>query len=89
MWGPADRPSMSERANAIAQTKGTVPRYHQLTEIWGMDPAMADRAMSALDQDMAKDAAMAAAGAPVAKPAPGPAVPPQASGPQRQLSPTR
>ena len=84
MWAPADRPSMSERANAIAQTKGTVPRYHQLTEIWGMDPAMADRAMSALDQDMAKDAAMAAAGVPKPQPVQGRATPPQPGGQQRQ-----
>jgi len=70
MWSPADRPSMSERANAIAQTSGVVPRYHQLTEIWGMDPAMADRAMSQLAKDMAQDAAMAAAGVPVQKPQP-------------------
>lgn len=83
MWAPVDRPSMSERANAIAQTKGVVPRYHQLTEIWGMDPAMADRAMTALSEDMAKDAAAAAAGVPPQQAAPGRATPPQASGPQR------
>ena len=76
MWAPADRPSMSERANAIAQTKGTIPRYHALTEIWGMDPAMADRAMTALAHDMAQDAAMAAAGVPVPRPANGQATPP-------------
>jgi hypothetical protein len=61
MWAPADRPSMSERANAIAQTKGVMPRYLQLTEVWGMDPAQADRAMSQLSQDMILDQAMAAA----------------------------
>lgn len=69
MWAPADRPSMSERANAIAQTKGVIPRYIQLTEIWGMDPATADRAMTQLHEDMVLDSAMAAAAAP--PPAPG------------------
>lgn len=75
MWAPVDRPSMSERANAIAQTKGIVPRYHQLTEIWGMDPAMADRAITQLAADSKMDAAMAAASAP----APAPAQQPQAA----------
>ena len=70
MWGPADRPSMSERANAIAQTSGVIPRYVQLTEVWGFDPATADRAMSMLKEDMAQDAAMAAAGVPVPRPQP-------------------
>lgn len=72
MWAPADRPSMSERANAIAQTKGVIPRYMQLIEIWGMDPDTADQAMSQLAQDAVLDQAMAAAAAP---PGAGPAAP--------------
>ena len=86
MWSPADRPSMSERANAIAQTKGVVPRYIQLTEIWGLDPATADRAMTYLQEDMTQDAAMAAAG----KPPQGPQQPQQKPGGQqrtRQVQP--
>jgi hypothetical protein len=66
MWSPVDQPSMAERANAIAQTKGVIPRYQQLTEIWGMDPAQADRAMSELSSDMVLDQQMAAAAAPPA-----------------------
>lgn len=81
MWAPADRPSMSERANAIAQTRGVVPRYVALTEIWGLDPAQADTAMTYLAQDMAVDAAMAAAAAP-APTAPGAA--PKKQVPQRK-----
>ena len=82
LWAPVDRPSMSERANAIAQTKGVVPRYHQLTEIWGFDPATADRAMSQLTQDAKLDMAIAAAAAATGqpnpnRPAPGRPTPPQ------------
>jgi hypothetical protein len=46
MWAATDRPSMAERASAIAQTTGVIPRYQQLTEIWDMSPAQADRAMN-------------------------------------------
>lgn len=60
IWSPAERYSMAERSNAIAQTKGVVPRYQQLTEIWGMDPAQATRAMSELTQDMVLDQEYAA-----------------------------
>lgn len=60
IWAPAERWSMSERANAIAQTKGVIPRYQQLTEIWGMDPAQADRAMSELTDDLIIDQQYAA-----------------------------
>lgn len=55
MWAPAERYSMTERSSAIAQTKGVIPRYQQLTEIWGMDPAQADRAMSELTDDFILD----------------------------------
>jgi hypothetical protein len=88
MWAPADRPSMAERANAIAQTKGVVPRYQQLVDIWGMDPAQADRAMTQLQTDMAIDQAMAnaAGGGGPARP---PGAPGGAPGPNntRQLRP--
>jgi hypothetical protein len=87
MWAPADRPSMTERANAIAQTKGVIPRYIQMTEIWGMDPAMADRAMGFLAQDMAIDAAMAAAAAPAGGAAPGAAPRPGQGQQIKQLKP--
>lgn len=60
IWAPVERFSMAEKANAIAQTKGVVPRYQQLTEIWGMDPAQADRAMSELTDDMILDQQYAA-----------------------------
>jgi hypothetical protein len=69
LWGPADRPSWSERANAVAQTKGAMPVYLQLTEIIGLDPDVADSAMTMLKQDQTQAAAIAAASVP--RPAPG------------------
>lgn len=51
IWAPIDRPSMTERANAIAQTKDVISRYQQSTEIWGFDPAQADRNATELVQD--------------------------------------
>jgi hypothetical protein len=60
IWAPAERYSMTERANAISQTKGVIPRYQQLTEIWGMDPAQADRAMTELTDDLIIDQQYAA-----------------------------
>jgi hypothetical protein len=60
MWAPVERYSLSERANAIAQTKGVVSRYQQLTEIWGMSPAQANRALSELADDLVLDQQYAA-----------------------------
>jgi hypothetical protein len=55
IWAPIDRPSMTERSSAIAQTTGVIPRYQQLTEIWGMDPDQANRALAELAQDRLLD----------------------------------
>lgn len=55
IWAPAERWSMAERASAIAQTKGVIPRYIQMTDIWGMDPAQADRARTDLLDDLIVD----------------------------------
>ncbi len=73
MWAPVEKFSLSERANAIAQTKGLISRYQQLTEIWGMDPAQADRNMSELADDavLAQQMAIATAAAQQPRPAPG------------------
>lgn len=60
IWAPAERLSVSERANAIVQTKGVIPRYKQLTDIWGFDPEEADQAMSELQDDMVLDQQYAA-----------------------------
>lgn len=68
MWAPVERYSVSERANAIAQTKGVLSRYQQLTEIWGMSPAQANRALSELTDDLVLDQQFAKAAAPPAAP---------------------
>jgi hypothetical protein len=68
IWAPVERYSMTERSNAIAQTKGVIPRYQQLTEIWGMDPEQAKRAMSELTDDMILDQQYAVAAQAAAAP---------------------
>jgi hypothetical protein len=55
IWSPIERHSMTERANAIAQTKGVLSRYQQAVEIWGMDPEKADRNTSELTADLVLD----------------------------------
>lgn len=60
-WAPVQRYSVSERANAIAQTKGVVSIYQQLTEIWGMSPSQAERNMTELQTEMALAQQMAIA----------------------------
>lgn len=61
IWAPAERFSLSERASAVAQTKGVVPRRTQLTDIMGYSPTDADRMMDELTDDMVLDQQMAAA----------------------------
>lgn len=61
IWAPVERFSLSERANAVAQTKGVVPRRTQLTDIMGYSPSDADRMMDELTDDMVLDQQMAAA----------------------------
>jgi hypothetical protein len=46
LWAPVERFSVSERANAIAQTTGVISRRQQLIEIWGMSPDQANRNLS-------------------------------------------
>jgi hypothetical protein len=61
IWSPVERYSMSERANAIAQTKDIIPRYQQYIEVWGMTPAQARRAAAELADDRLLDQQFAAA----------------------------
>lgn len=51
LWAPVERFSVSERANAIAQTTGVISRRQQLISIWGMSPDQADRNLSELLDD--------------------------------------
>lgn len=55
IWASVERFSLSERANAVAQTKGVVPRRTQLTDIMGYSPTDADRMMSELTDDLVVD----------------------------------
>jgi hypothetical protein len=68
-WAPVQRYSVSERANAIAQTRGVVSIYQQLTEIWGMSPSQAERNISELQSDIILTAQMALANQQTAQPA--------------------
>lgn len=78
IWAPPDRPSWAEIGSAIAQTKGAIPIYMQLTKIAQFDPDEADRAMTMLTEDAANAAKMAPAAPPAAPAAPGaPPSPPQ------------
>lgn len=61
IWSPAERLSVGERASALAQTKGILPRYEQYTEVWGMDPASATQAQSDFLADLVLDQQFAAA----------------------------
>jgi hypothetical protein len=54
IWAPTERLSWGEIGSAVAQTKGTVPTYMQLTKIVGLNPDEADRAMKLLDEDAAR-----------------------------------
>ena len=70
LWAPVERFSVSERANAIAQTKGVISRRQQLIEIWGMSPDQANRTLTELLDDQLLDAEMALAAQPPPPPAP-------------------
>lgn len=76
LWAPTERLSMSEKASAVAQTRGVVPRYMQLTDIMGYDPDEATRALTLLHEDMVLDQQMALAAAAAAAPPAGIAGPP-------------
>jgi len=77
IWAPLELNSISAKANAIAQTKGVMSRFTQLTDIWGMTPQKAHQTLSELEGDFLLDqqySAVSAANAPAvgAKPAPVP-----------------
>lgn len=89
MWTPVERHSMAERGSAIAQTKDVFSKYQQLTEIWGMDPAQADRNMSELADDavLAQQMAAAATAAQQAAAPPQPPAPDQPPAPGQPAGP--
>lgn len=88
LWAPVERFSVSERANAIAQTKGVISRRQQLIEIWGMSPDQANRNLSELLDDQLLDQQFAVAATPPAAPAdPLAATPPGGTPPPDQAAP--
>jgi hypothetical protein len=52
IWAPVECCRSTEKGSAVAQTKGVVPIYLQLTDIMGYTPAQADRNMSLLTDDL-------------------------------------
>lgn len=55
LWAPVERYSISEQANAVAQTKGVVSRREQLIRFVGMTPEQADRTLTELTDDLLLD----------------------------------
>lgn len=64
IWAPVELLSISEKGSAVAQTRGVVPIYMQLTDIMGYTPSQADRAMTLLQDDLVLAQQYAAAAAP-------------------------
>lgn len=60
IWASVERFSLSERANAVAQTKDVVPVRTQLTDIMGYSPSDADRMMDELADDLLRQQIAAA-----------------------------
>lgn len=93
IWAPAQRLSLSERADAVAKLQGLLPKRTMLITVLGMSPAEADRTMTEIADEQVLAAQMqqalfgttqpgAAPGAPTGASAPGQAVPQQQVGGQ-------
>jgi hypothetical protein len=63
LWGPVESFSLSEKANAVAQTKGVMSRNRQLQDIMEMTPDQIQQNEQELHQDAILDAVLGAAGA--------------------------
>lgn len=60
LWASVEQYSLSEQANAVAQTKGVVSRREQSIRFLGMTPEEADRNLSELTDDLVLDQQFAA-----------------------------
>ncbi|MDP7729504.1 phage portal protein [Mycobacterium sp. TY813] len=78
LWGPVESFSLTEKSNAVAQTKGVLSRRRQLQDVMEMTPDQIEQNEQELQQDRIFDAAFAPAG-PGAAPAPPPLSPPAAA----------
>jgi PAS domain-containing protein len=65
IWGPVESFSLSEKSNAVAQTKGVLSRNRQLQDIMEMTPDQIQQNEQELHQDAILDMALGAAGASV------------------------
>ena len=63
LWGPVESFSLSEKASAVAQTKGVLSRSRQLQNIMEMMPDQIQQNEQELQQDAILDASLGAAGA--------------------------
>lgn len=82
LWGPVESFSLSEKSNAVAQTKTVLSRKRQLQDIMEMTPDQIEQNEQELQQDKIFDAAFGAVGA-GSQPLPGPPTPePEPAAPQ-------
>jgi hypothetical protein len=63
IWGPVESFSLTEKSNAVAQTKGVLSRARQLQDIMEMTPDQIQQNEQELQQDAILDTALGAAGA--------------------------
>lgn len=81
LWGPVESFSLTEKSNAVAQTKGVLSRKRQLQDVMEMTPDQIEQNEQELQQDRIFDAAFAPAPSAPAPSAPAPpaAAPPAAA----------
>lgn len=63
LWGPIESFSLSEKANAVSQTKGVLSRNRQLQDIMELTPDQIQQNEQELQQDAILDSVLGAAGA--------------------------
>lgn len=63
IWGPVESFSLTEKSNAVAQTKGVLSRARQLQDILEMTPDQIQQNEQELQQDAILDSVLGAAGA--------------------------
>lgn len=77
LWGPVESFSLTEKSNAVAQTRGVLSRKRQLQDIMEMTPDQIEQNEQELQQDRIFDAAFALQPASAPAPAPTPTPNPQ------------
>lgn len=70
LWGPVESFSLTEKSNAVAQTKGVLSRKRQLQDVMEMTPDQIEQNEQELQQDRIFDSAFAPAAPPAAAPVP-------------------